>query len=180
MPNTLPLDDLNIFLAVVRAGGFRGAARNLGLSPATVSDTIARLEAGLDVRLLTRTTRSVTPTDAGRDLAARIAPLLAETTAALDGIRSRSGDLRGHLKLNVPGAVMVDILPPLVERFLALHPGVTMEIMVDDRVPDHPLPEEDIHLVYPRHRHPSAIVRTYLDFCLARVPELEAAASLTG
>lgn len=136
MPNTLPLDDLNIFLAVVRAGGFRGAARNLGLSPATVSETIARLEAGLDVRLLTRTTRSVTPTDAGRDLAARIAPLLAETTAALDGIRSRSGDLRGHLKLNVPGAVMVDILPPLVERFLVLHPGVTMEIMVDDRMVD--------------------------------------------
>lgn len=47
-------------------------------------------------------------------------------------------------------------------------------------LPDHPLPEEDIHLVYPRHRHPSAIVQTYLDFCLARVSELEAGASLTG
>lgn len=136
MPNNLPLDDLNVFLAVVRAEGFRGAARVLGLSPATVSDTIARLETGLDVRLLTRTTRSVTPTEAGRDLAARIAPLLAETAEALDGIRSRTGDLRGRLKLNVPGAVMVDILPPLVDRFLTLHPGVTMEIMVDDRMVD--------------------------------------------
>ncbi|MDB6454951.1 LysR family transcriptional regulator [Falsirhodobacter sp. 20TX0035] len=136
MPNNPPLDDLNIFLAVVRAKGFRGAARTLGLSPATVSETIARLEAGLDVRLLTRTTRSVTPTEAGRDLATRIAPLLAETAEALDAIRSRDGDLRGHLKLNVPGAVMVDILPPLVDRFLTLHPGVTMEIMVDDRMVD--------------------------------------------
>lgn len=103
MPNNLPLDDLNVFLAVMRAKGFRGAARALGLSPATVSETIARLEAGLDVRLFTRTTRSVTPTEAGHDLAIRIAPLLAETAEALDGIRSRTGDLRGRLKLNVPG-----------------------------------------------------------------------------
>lgn len=136
MPNTPPLDDLNLFLAVIRTGGFRSAARALGVSPATVSETIARLEARLDLRLLTRTTRSVTPTEAGRALATRVAPLLAETAEALDSIRSRAGDLRGHLKLNVPGAVMVDILPPLVERFLALHPGVTMEIMVDDRMVD--------------------------------------------
>lgn len=136
MPNTASLDDLHIFLAVIRAGGFRGAARLLGLSPATVSDAIARLESGLDTRLLTRTTRSTAPTEAGRDLAARIGPLLAETAEALDQVRSRNGELRGRLTLNVPGAVMVDILPPLIERFLTLHPGVSVEIMVDDRMVD--------------------------------------------
>ncbi|MBT9386568.1 LysR family transcriptional regulator [Pseudooceanicola sp. CBS1P-1] len=130
------LDDLGVFVAVVRAGGFRSAARGLGLSPATVSETIARLEARLDTRLLTRTTRSVTPTEAGRELAARIAPLLAEAEDALAAVQSRRGTLHGRLVLNVPGAVMVDILPPLIEAFMALHPEVEVEIMVDDRMVD--------------------------------------------
>ncbi|PZQ50808.1 MAG: LysR family transcriptional regulator [Rhodovulum sulfidophilum] len=136
--NPLPasLDDLTVFLAVVRAGGFRDAARGLALSPSTVSETVARVEARLGQRLLTRTTRSVTPTDAGRELAARLAPLIAETAAAVEAAMSRRGELRGGLKLNVPGAVMVDILPPLVEAFLARHPGIRMEIMVEDRLVD--------------------------------------------
>ncbi|TMV14633.1 LysR family transcriptional regulator [Arenibacterium halophilum] len=130
------LDDLGVFLAVVRARGFRSAARTLGLSPATISDTIARLESRLDTRLLTRTTRSVAPTEAGHELAERIAPLLADAADAMDSVRSRSGTLQGRLTLNVPGAVMVDILPPLIEGFMARHPGVTVEIMVDDRLVD--------------------------------------------
>ncbi|WP_138472979.1 LysR family transcriptional regulator [Poseidonocella sp. HB161398] len=136
MANNRPLDDLALFLAVIRAGGFRAAARQEGLAPATVSETIARLEARLGTRLLARSTRSVAPTGAGRELAERIAPLIAETTAALAAVQSRSGALHGQLKLNVPGAVMVDILPPLVERFLARHPAVAVEIMVDDRFVD--------------------------------------------
>ncbi len=130
------LDDLSVFIAVVRANGFRKAARTLGMSPATVSETIARLEARLDTRLLTRTTRSMAPTEAGRELAERIAPLLSEAADALDAVRSRSGTLRGRLSLNVPGAVMVDILPPLIEAFMAEHPGIEIEIMVDDRMVD--------------------------------------------
>ena len=130
------LDDLSVFIAVVRANGFRSAARALGMSPATVSETVARLEARLDTRLLTRTTRSVAPTEAGRELADRIAPLLAEAADALDTVRSRSGALQGRLTLNVPGAVMVDILPPLIEAFMAEHPGVEVEIMVEDRMVD--------------------------------------------
>ncbi len=137
MPNNpASLDDLNVFLAVLRRGGFRDAARDLGLSPSTVSDTITRLEARLGARLLTRTTRSVAPTEVGRDLAARLGPLLAETAAAVDAAMSRRGEVQGSLKLNVPGAVMVDILPPLIESFLDRHPRVRVEIMVDDRMID--------------------------------------------
>ncbi|OYU37526.1 MAG: LysR family transcriptional regulator [Pseudorhodobacter sp. PARRP1] len=137
MPNNpASFDDLNVFLAVLRRGGFRDAARDLGLSPSTVSDTITRLEARLGARLLTRTTRSVAPTELGRDLAARLGPLMAETAAVVDTALSRRGEVQGSLKLNVPGAVMVDILPPLVESFLARHPGVRVEIMVDDRMID--------------------------------------------
>lgn len=130
------LDDLAVFLAVARAGGFRQAARQLAGSPAMVSETVSRLEARLGVPLFNRTTRSVVPTDAGRALAARLEPLLAQAAAAVDEAMNSGAAVRGTLKLNVPGAVMVDILPPLVDRFLVRHPEVAVEIVVDDRFVD--------------------------------------------
>lgn len=138
MPNSLDasLDDLAVFLAVVRAGGFRDAARQNGMSASTVSETVSRLEARLGVRLLSRTTRSVAPTEAGRALAARLAPLFAEAGEAVEAAISTAAGVRGTLRLNVPGAVMFDILPPLVEAFLRRHPDVRVEIMVDDRLID--------------------------------------------
>ena len=128
------LEKLSIFLAVLDTGGFRAAAKKLGLSPSSVSEKVAQLEQHLGVPLLIRTTRSVTTTQAGTALASRITPPLAETRAALLDAASSQDTVRGLLKLNVTGAVMVDILPPLIERFLALHPDV--EIMVDDRLVD--------------------------------------------
>ncbi|MGJ9418726.1 LysR family transcriptional regulator [Massilia sp. CMS3.1] len=130
------LDDLSVFLAVFDTAGFRAAAKRLGLSPSKVSDTITRLEAQLGVPLLTRNTRSVMPTEAGRALAARMSPLLAETRAALLEVTNSEHQIRGLLKLNVSGAVMVDILPPLIERFLKVHPEVRVEIVVEDRLID--------------------------------------------
>jgi DNA-binding transcriptional LysR family regulator len=130
------LDDLSVFLAVCEASGFRAAAKRLGLSASSVSDTVTRVEAQLGVPLLTRNTRSVMPTEAGRELAARISPLLAETRAALHDVAGSGQQVRGLLKLNVAGAVMVDILPPLIDRFLLRHPAVRVEIMVDDRLVD--------------------------------------------
>ncbi|WP_182084121.1 LysR family transcriptional regulator [Aureimonas sp. ME7] len=130
------LDDLRAFLAVLEAGGFRSGARRLGLSPSTVSETIGRLEGRLGVPLFNRTTRSVTPTEAGRILASRLGPLLAEVGAAVNEAASSVAEVRGRLRLNVPGAVMVDILPPLVDRYLERHPAVEVEIVVEDRLVD--------------------------------------------
>jgi DNA-binding transcriptional LysR family regulator len=130
------LDDLAVFLAVCEAAGFRAAAKRLGLSASNVSDTITRVEVQLGVPLITRTTRSVMPTEAGRELANRIAPLLAETRAALHDVASSRKEVRGLLKLNVNGAVMVDILPPLIDRFLVAHPHVRVELVVEDRLVD--------------------------------------------
>lgn len=136
--NDLPssLGDLSIFLAVSRAGGFRTAARWLGMSPSTVSETVSRLERRLGVPLFTRTTRSVQFTEAGRALADRLEPVMSEVRAALDDAASSQQQIRGRLRLNVPGAVMVDILPPLIDGFLAAHPDVQVEVMVDDRLVD--------------------------------------------
>ena len=129
-------DDLAVFLAVCNAGGFRTAARQLGLSPSSVSEAVTRVESQLGVPLLARTTRSVMPTEAGRALAARMAPLFAETRAALDDVAGPGQAVRGRLKLNVTGAVMVDILPPLIDRFILRHPAVRVEIEVDNRLVD--------------------------------------------
>lgn len=145
------LDDLAIFLAVADAGGFRTAARRRGLSPSTVSETVSRLERQLGVPLLTRTTRSLRLTEAGLELVERIAPLLAETRAALDDAASSRTRVRGRLKLNVPGAVMVDILPPLMDGFLVRHPEVRVEIMVDDRLVDVIAEDCDAGIRYGEH-----------------------------
>jgi len=130
------MQDLTVFLAVFEQKSFRAAARQLNLSPSTVSERITALEKSLGVPLLIRTTRSVMPTDAGRALADRVSPLLSEMRVALQDVASSQQSLRGVLKLNVTGAVMVDILPPLLERFLARHPQLQVEIMVDDRLVD--------------------------------------------
>ncbi|QYF85822.1 LysR family transcriptional regulator [Brevundimonas sp. PAMC22021] len=129
-------DNVRVFLSVVEARGFRAASKRLGISPSTVSEKIAEIEGQLGVPLLTRTTRSVMPTEAGSALAARLAPLLAEARAALQDAANSQAEVRGLLKLNVTGAVMVDILPPLIDRFLTLHPHVRVEIVVEDRLVD--------------------------------------------
>lgn len=139
MPNNrqiTSLDNLTVFLSVVEARGFRAASKQLGLSPSTVSEKIAEIETQLGVPLLTRTTRSVMPTEAGAALAARLAPLVAEAKTALQDAANSQAEVRGLLKLNATGAVMVDILPPLIDRFLALHPHVRVEIVVEDRLVD--------------------------------------------
>ncbi|TPW30111.1 LysR family transcriptional regulator [Martelella alba] len=139
MPNNRilpPLDGLFTFLAVSRAGGFRAAANRLGVSPSTVSETIARLETELGVPLIIRTTRSINLTEAGRVLAARLEPVIAETRSAIAEATSMDGVVRGRLKLQVPGAVMKDILPPLIDGFLKKNPEVQIEIIVDDQLTD--------------------------------------------
>src|SRR5690554_2698143 len=76
------LSDVALFAAVVEAGGFRSAAQTKGLSASSLSDCVRRLESDLGVRLLNRTTRSVTPTAAGERLLERLRPALAEIAAA--------------------------------------------------------------------------------------------------
>ena len=134
--NSASHDDLAVFLTVVREGGFRAASRRLGLAPSKVSTTISRIEAGLGVPLLVRTTRSVRTTEAGQALAERIAPHLAALDAARGEIADAAGRVRGRLKLNVPGAVMPDILPGLLAAFHASHPEVETEIVVENRFVD--------------------------------------------
>jgi DNA-binding transcriptional LysR family regulator len=90
------------------------------------------VEGALGVRLLNRTTRSVTPTEAGERLLERLGPALGEIESGLDVVNSFRDNPRGALKLNVPVIVAMKVLPPIVSRFLAAYPGVRLEIVASD------------------------------------------------
>lgn len=126
------LDDLAAFAAVARARGFRKAASVRSESASGLSEAVRRLEARLGTRLLTRTTRSVTPTRAGAALLDRLRPALGEIEAAVEGLGEARGAASGTLRLNVPTIVARLILPPIVCRFLAAHPDIRLEIVAED------------------------------------------------
>ncbi|AXK79282.1 LysR family transcriptional regulator [Pseudolabrys taiwanensis] len=126
------LADLNAFVAVARAGGFRDAARVSGVSASGLSEAVRRLEAQLGVRLLNRTTRSVVPTEAGRSLLDRLGPALSEVEAALDVVNTFRGRPAGTLKLNVPVSAARLVLPSIVPAFLAAYPDIRLEVIAEE------------------------------------------------
>lgn len=100
------LPDALIFEAVVEAGSMRGAARALGLSPSTVSTRLAALEEALGVRLLHRTTRRFSLTDAGRTLLDEISPILPRWRAAQNRVRAHASEPQGVLVVTAPDVIM--------------------------------------------------------------------------
>ena len=126
------LGDLQAFIAVAQAGGFREAGRADGFSASGLSEAVRRLEARLGVRLLHRTTRSVAPTEAGQRLLERLRPALTEVEAALklvDVFRDRPA---GTLRLNVPVSAARLVLPGIVPAFLAAYPDIRLEVIAED------------------------------------------------
>ncbi|WBX90270.1 LysR family transcriptional regulator [Achromobacter mucicolens] len=130
------LDDLNAFVAVARAQGFREAARTAGSSASRLSDTVRRLEAQLGVRLFNRTTRSVALTQAGQELLARLAPALTEVEAALDAVNVFRDKPAGTLRLNVPLSAARLVLPSIVPAFLAAYPDIRLEVVAEESFVD--------------------------------------------
>ncbi len=126
------LADLDAFTAVAQARSFRGAAKLRGVSPSSLSEALRRLESRLGVRLLNRTTRSVTPTEAGAHLLERLTPALGEISSALDAVNMFRDSPRGTLRLNVPTIVARRILPPIAIGFLKAHPGITLDVVASD------------------------------------------------
>ena len=130
------LGDLDAFLAVARARGFREAARAGGASASALSEAVRRVEARLGVRLLHRTTRSVTATEAGARLIDRLTPALGEVEAALEVVNNFRDRPAGMLRLNVPVSAARLVLPALLPGFLAAYPDIQMEIVAEDSFVD--------------------------------------------
>ena len=130
------LTDLNAFMAVARAKGFRDAARLSGGSASAMSEAVRRLESQLGVGLLNRTTRSVSPTEAGERLLERLGPALNEVEASLDVVNTFRDRPAGTLKLNVPVSAAKLVLPAIVPAFLAAYPDIRLDVMVDESFVD--------------------------------------------
>jgi DNA-binding transcriptional LysR family regulator len=132
----IDLQDLNAFVTVARSGGFRDGARTSGGSASGLSEAVRRLETGLGVRLLNRTTRSVAPTEAGKGLLDRLGPALSEVEAALDAVNGFRDRPAGTLKLNVPVSAARLVLPDIVAPFLAAYPDIRLEVITEESFVD--------------------------------------------
>ncbi len=126
------LSDLAAVIAVAEARSFRRAAALRGVSPSALSEAVRRAEARIGLRLLNRTTRSVTPTEAGKRLFDRLRPALDDIAAALD----EASGVAARLRLNVPGVAAELILPGLMARFAAAHPEIAVEVVADNTFRD--------------------------------------------
>lgn len=130
------LTDLTAFVAVADHRSFRRAAEEIGTAPSTLSHAIRALEDRMGVRLLNRTTRSVSPTEAGFQLLARLRPALATLDEALDSVSAFRGNVSGAVRINAPrvaAAMLVDdIVPLMAERF----PDVIVDIVVEGKLID--------------------------------------------
>lgn len=119
------LNDLEVFARVVEKSGFSRAARELGVPASTVSRRVARLEEGLGVRLLQRTTRKMHLTEAGRIYFERISRALREIESAESSLRAVQGDPRGLIRISTVSEQFVE---DILYDFLAEYPEVSMEI----------------------------------------------------
>lgn len=128
--------ELKAFAAIVDRSSFAKAADHLGLSRSALSQTIRQLEARLGVRLLNRTTRSVSPTEPGRRLHERMAPMLREMDAAVAEAVDTRTRASGTLRINTLSMAAKRLIAPRLGRFARAHPDVVLDIVIDDGLSD--------------------------------------------
>jgi DNA-binding transcriptional LysR family regulator len=130
------LEGLAIFAKVAQLHSFAAAAAELNLSKATVSKAVSRLESRLKVRLFNRTSRRLSFTDAGHQLAGRAASILLDGEAAEDAILGQAVAPRGHIRLSAPVSFGVLHVAPLLPEFFVQYPGITIDLQLNDAITD--------------------------------------------
>jgi DNA-binding transcriptional LysR family regulator len=134
--NRAHLSQLAVLATVAQCGSFRGAAKELAIAPSAVSHAVSSLEARLGVRLLSRSTRSVAPTEEGAQLLERLRPALSEIDLALETAIEARDRPAGNLRLTVPRTAAQLTLAPRLGAFAQAFPDIVLEIVVEDRFTD--------------------------------------------
>ncbi|MDN2672234.1 LysR family transcriptional regulator [Janthinobacterium sp. SUN026] len=129
-------NDILAFVAVAREGSFTRAAAKLGVSQSALSQTVRALEERLDLRLLVRTTRSVSPTEAGEQLLRTVAPRFDEIEAELALLSARRDKPAGNIRISAGEHSALTVLQPAIARLLPDYPDIHIEVIVDNGMTD--------------------------------------------
>ena len=129
-------NDILAFVAVAREGSFTRAAAKLGVSQSALSQTVRALEERLDLRLLVRTTRSVSPTEAGEQLLRTVAPRFDEIEAELALLSARRDKPAGNIRISAGEHSALTVLQPAIARLLPHYPDINIEVVVDNGMTD--------------------------------------------
>jgi DNA-binding transcriptional LysR family regulator len=130
------LGDLAAFVAIADNLSFRAAASRLGVTPSALSHTMRQLEERIGVRLLHRTTRSVSPTDAGLRLLERLRPAIEQIDGALENLNEERQRPFGRLRIYAGHMAAAAVIAPIWGRFLSTYPDVHLELRVDEAPAD--------------------------------------------
>jgi len=127
---------LAAFAVVAQERSFTRAAARLGVSPSALSHTLRRLEERLGVQLLARSTRSVSTTQAGEQLLARVNPAIDEISHAVADVGAGAGRPSGLIRISAPRHAVRTVIAPMLPAFIERHPGITVEILVEHAFTD--------------------------------------------
>jgi DNA-binding transcriptional LysR family regulator len=130
------LYDLAAFAVVAEQGSFTRAAAELGMSQSALSHAMKALEERLGVRLLSRTTRSVSTTEAGETLLRSVRPALDEISSGVDAVGALGGKPSGTVRITATKHAVSSVVMPILPGFLASHPGIRVDLIIDDNLTD--------------------------------------------
>lgn len=157
------LNGVNALAAVVRSGGFAAAARSLNVSQPGISRAVARLEARVGVRLLERTTRSVSLTDEGRRFYETIGPVVAALEDAASSLAEGKVTVRGRLRVNIDPYFSQLILGPQLSEFMRKYPELKVDLITRESLGDLVADGYDLGIRFGEPRPSSLVGRRLLD-----------------
>jgi DNA-binding transcriptional LysR family regulator len=133
---TTDLSELAAFDAVARFRSFRKASEERGVTASAISHAVSNLEARVGIKLLNRSTRSVSLTDAGAMLLSRLSPAFGDIGSALDGLNQFRDTPFGKVRINAPNSIAPFVLGPVIGPLLDANPNLELEIVATDRLVD--------------------------------------------
>lgn len=165
--SSIDWDDLRVFLAVLRSGSLRGAARMLGLNHATVNRRLKALEAGFGSQLFDRSRDGFVPTQAGEDLLGSAERVEDEMFKSQRHIAGRDANLNGEVKVSLPYAIMRGFLAADLCSFSDLYPGIDLDLDLTDRFSDLARLEADVSIRMAHERTDDVLGRRLVQYSKA-------------